>query len=217
MSHSNAPVLLTHPPDPAKDGAGSLSLFEIERALVDLLAEYEDCQDDAERANVQTAIEAYVAAEVQKVDGVRAYLRHCEIMAAAAQEEAERFRDRSKAWGNRAERLKDACLRVMTAAGKKKLEGRTGSLLAKGNGGLAPLVVTDATMLPEECVVYEGKVAGPLWARTLKQCPWLEPEFAGAAVKMERSANNAAIREALGKGPVAGAYLDERGKHLEVK
>lgn len=210
-------TLLTRPPEPAKDTAASLTLFDIERALVDLLSEYEECQNDDERTNVQNAIEAYVAAEVEKVDGVRAYLRHSEIMAAAAQQEAERFRERAKAWQSRADRLKDACLRIMSGAGKKKLEGRTGALLVKGNGGLAPLVITDETMIPEECVVYTGKIAGPLWLRTLKQCPWMEAEFAGSSVQMKREVNNGLVREALAKGPVAGAFLTDREKHLEVK
>lgn len=217
MSASNAPVLLTHPPDPAKDTAASLSLFDIEQGLAAVLSEYEDCESDAERANVQQAIEAYVAAEVAKVDGIRSYLRHCGIMATAAKEEAQRFNERARAWEARESRLKEACLRVMDSAGKKKLEGNTGTLLVKGNGGLAPLNKTDESMIPDECCYFVGKVAAPLWLRTVKQCPWLENEFAGDSVKMERTVDNKLVRDALAKGPVAGAFLGERDRHLEVR
>lgn len=209
--------MLTHAPDPAKDTAGSLTLFDIERGLVEVLAEYEECQNDEDRANCQNAIEAYCRAEVDKADGIAAYLRHCAFMAQAAQEESERMRERAKAWKARSDRLKDACLQIMLLAGKKKIEGHTSTLSARANGGLAPLMITDASMIPEDCTWYEGKVRGPLWLRTVAQCPWLDGMFAGDDVKMERTISNSAVRESLAKGPVAGAYLDSRGQSLQVK
>lgn len=194
-----------------------LTLFDIESGISGLVNERDECETDAEREQVDQAIAAYIAAEITKVDGIRSYMLHCQIMSAAAQEEAERQRVRAKQWEARAANLKAMCLRVLQSAGKKKVEGRTGALMVKGNGGLAPLNVTDESMIPEECCVYAGKIAGPLWLRTVVVCPWLEQPFAGEAVKMERQVVNGLVRDSLKVGPVAGAFLGDRESHLEIK
>lgn len=127
-----------------------LSLYQIESELAELVEFRESCETDEERKVADTQILAYVEREVRKVDGIRSYLKHCEMMAAAAKEEATLQSGRARAWQNRVDGLKDAVLGVMQLRELKKLEGRTGFLMVKGNGGLQKLDITDETLVPPQ-------------------------------------------------------------------
>ena len=166
-----------------------LSLFEIERdlaVLMDARAEA-DCEDGIKACD--QALAEYAAREVAKVDGIRAYLRHCEVMEEAATAEADIQRARAKAWGSRAEALEKACLLALEAAGKKSVEGRTGKLSVRNNGGKQPLVIDDESKLPS---VYTPMI-------------------------ITNPVDREAVRRDLENGiPVPGAHLGERGKHLSI-
>lgn len=224
-----------------------LSLFDIEAGLHDLLGAWQTAETPEAVAAAEQAIQAHVAAEIRKVDGIRRYYRACDAQEKAAKEEAAVQTARAKMWGSRRDRLKAFVFDVMQSFGVKKLEGETGSLQIKGNGGLQPLTITDSSLIPDELCVWQGEIdGGVIQALTI---------LAPAQVKlfrMVRTPNTAAIRAALaetcprchglptcrdsqtfgnlmqvdticpdcggsGKRSVAGARLEDRGSHLEIK
>lgn len=147
-----------------------LSLYEIESQLADLVVFREEAaaehaaapEGSLERrekqdalAAIDNAIREYLQAELRKVDGVRSFWRHAELMRDAARAEAAAQTARAEVWGARLDRLKTMCQLVMEAmpwpAGKtKKLEGRTGSLILKGNGGRQAVEITNEALIPDE-------------------------------------------------------------------
>lgn len=196
------------------EGIARQSLFQIETQLAELI-EYRDTEDltPEERAVVDQQIAEYVKREISKVDSVRAYIRHCEITATAAEEEAERIHDYAQTWKRRGERLKDLCKDLMSTLGKKRLEGKTGYLLLKGNGGKQALEIYDVPLIPEEykIVVMEMNAAeyNRLWDRMVA---------AGFAPEMKAiEIDKAKLAKALESGHVPGARLKPRGEHVEVK
>ena len=113
-----------------------LSLYTIESDLANLVEMREQAQarvvanetrtddeiteeDDAlgdpfqELKVIDDQIREYVTAEIRKVDNIRSFWRHCELMRDAAKEEARVQSERSKAWGARLDRLKATCALVM--------------------------------------------------------------------------------------------------------
>ena len=176
-----------------------LSLYQLESQLSELiemreqsceslkLAESEgDLPQTIERLNdevtaIDNAIREYITAEIRKVDGIRAFWRHCELMASAAKEEAEVQTARSKAWKDRLDRLKDMVKLVMETIPfpenkPKKLEGRTGALYLKANGGKQAVEIHDELLVPDElCTVTVTYVAAEWKAiekRVAEARPW---------------------------------------------
>lgn len=197
----------------------SLSLWQLEAELVELMTfrESEDLTPDERDACAQQ-IREYLTREIRKVDGIRSYLRHCEVMAAAAKDESERQAARARTWSNRYDNLKAMCQAVMETFKAKRLEGNTGALVLKGNGGLAPLVIDDESLVPDEMCEYHIRASSRVWAAILRACPALSaPDLNAADFAVERLVVKKAVREALAAGPVAGARLEARGSHIEVK
>ena len=166
------------------------SLWAIQQQLVELVEFREEAQTAEEKEAADAAIESYVKAEIEKVDNISAYLRHCKMMERAAADEIDRVQAHQRAWKTRHDRLKDLVLRVMQATGKTRLEGKTSKFVIKGNGGQRTLKVTDETLIPEE-----------YWELTVT-----------------RTLNAQEVRKAIESGvAVPGVQLEERGTHLEVK
>ena len=163
-----------------------LSLYQLESQLSELiemreqsceslkLAESEgDLPQTIERLNdevtaIDNAIREYITAEIRKVDGIRAFWRHCELMASAAKEEAEVQTARSKAWKDRLDRLKDMVKLVMETIPfpenkPKKLEGRTGALYLKANGGKQAVEIHDESLVPDELCTVTVTMPQLLW------------------------------------------------------
>jgi len=221
------------------EGRDNLSLYQIEADLQELMAAYGEAEDDATRQAIEQGIQEYAAREVAKVDGIRAYLRHCEVMAVAAKCEADSQMERSRKWTRRAEKLQAICLSTMIAMGKKRLEGKTGELAVKTNGGLQGLDITEPTLVPDEMCVYSGSVTHDE-LRELSRAAEHNGCHSNLILKLNRFnrvPDNSAIRAALkspcwlcagkdedcdqcggtGLSTVPGARLRERGQHLEVK
>ena len=215
----------------------NLSLYAIESNLANLIEMREQVRDELganatpediaeEMAAIDNAIALYIKSEITKVNNIRAFWRHCELMRDAAKEEARVQSERSKAWGARLDRLKATCALVMESipfpAGKpKKLEGRTGALYLKANGGKQAVEVTNEYLVPDEFCIVTVAMREGLWERTLA---WLERWNAllardlAAAAKVSRTPSLSLIGEQLAKGEgVPGAKLAERGVHVEVK
>ena len=216
-------------------GRDNLSLYQIEADLQELMVCLEEAENEATREAVEQGIREYLEREVRKVDGVRAYLKHCEVMAAAATAEMRVQAQRAAAWTARAKKLIDGCKSSMESFGVKRLEGNTGTLVLKGNGGVQPLEIADESLVPDE------------YCRAVVELPyrdWLYMvECAGPEVsipKPKRLVDNSSVRKAItepcwacegrcstdspcslcgntGLAGVPGAQLGPRGTHLEVK
>jgi hypothetical protein len=205
--------MATHGLQPSK-----LTLWEIETGLLELLEAREEAQTPEAIAAVEQALAEYVTREVEKVDNIRGLIRHCEMVATAARQEARDQAERARVWEARRDRVKQLAQNVMEAHGRKRLEGRTGSLQVTGNGGVEPLVISDPAQVPEECCKYVGWIRGDEWMTMLEiltDADWSLEHFEG---KLERVVDNDRTRKAIAEqGGVPGATLGERGKHLEVK
>lgn len=175
---------------PQTDSRGpNLTLWDIEAGLHQLMEARDEAEDDPGRAAVDQAIAEYVNREVQKVDQIRAYLRHCDVMAKSAKEEAARQTQRAQAWEKRAERLRAFCLSALQIFGRTSVEGKTGKLRIRQNGGKVPLIIANEAQIPSE----------------------YKPAVVSYPVDKD------AIRAALEQGTeVPGATLGERGVHLQV-
>lgn len=217
-----------------------LSLWHIEDAISQLMDMREEATDPEEIAVIEGELVKYAQQELRKVDNVVGYLKHCAMMEGTAKEEAAAQAERARVWKERAARLKRACQATMetyTGGERKKLEGRAGVILLKGNGGRQAVTVSDPEMIPEECCDYVGAIPGPVWLKIAAHFEEL------ADVKLMRTPRSALIYEALqrkcevcdgdGKGlfsedacpacggsgmaGVPGAHLEPRGQHIEIK
>ena len=168
-----------------------LSLYDVSRQLVELMT-FRDEEEltDEEREAVDGEILRYIAAEVTKVDNLRGYLRHCEVMEEAHRKEAEKQTGMARIWEEREKRLKNYVLRALAAAGKTRVEGKTGVLRVQGNGGQAPMEIFDENAIPTRYTPMQ--ITYPL--------------------------DKEAIRRDLAAGKaIPGARLLERGVHLRVE
>ncbi len=215
-----------------KELTQSQSLFQLEHELVELMALREEMAEAGEDVTAcDQQIQEYAKRELRKVDGIRQYLRHAQIMEEAAKAEAARLEVLARRWKAKGEWLKGVCQGVMEHFGIKRIEGQTGSLSLRGNGGFAPLTITDESLIPEELCDYRGVISGAAWAQlaeyasasiitagTEKEAEANWRHWLGRQdVQMERHPNNGKIREALKRGPVAGVRLEERGTSLVVR
>jgi len=188
-----------------------LSIFQIESELAELMAFREECNDE-ERAAVDGQIAEYVKREVAKVDALRSYMKHCQVMADAAAAEVKVQSQRAHSWKTRLEYLKERCGEAMGILGKKKLEGRTGYLLLKANGGKQALTIATPGLVPEEYVLYRGWMSARAYAAIPEQIRGREDFI------FEREPRQEMIRGSLEKGEhIPGARLEPRGEHVEIR
>jgi hypothetical protein len=236
-----------------------LTLHQIEVGLEQLI-EYrqERLADTVERPSeeeilaLDMEIERYQISGPAKVSGVAGIFRSWKAKRETARAEIKRLQQVVAHYECMEGRLKDYCAGILErqpapAKGCRKLVGIDGSqLMLKGNGGVQPLEITDASMIPDELCRYVLTLAGPEWRvveeavrrRTLGQL----------ALSPERQPDGDAIRKALaqpcancagkgeivggfdgiingtcpacggsGRNAVPGAQLLERGAHVEVK
>lgn len=167
-----------------------LSLFDIESGLHELMTAWQEAETPEAVESAETAIRLYAEAEVRKVDGVRRYIKNCDAQAMAAKAEMNYQAQRVRAWEARRDRLKAFVFDVMKSFELKKLEGQTGALSIRVNGGVQPLVIEDVSQLPSG---------------------YFDIQVARIPAKDK-------IRAALEHGEeVSGCHLEPRGESLVVK
>lgn len=195
-----------------------LTLYGIEAALEECQELLESAESAAEKKAAQDALTEYVAQEIEKVDNIRAYLKHCARMADAARDEARLQAKRGEAWEERGERLKDLVKMIMEQRGRKRLEGKTGTIRVQGNGGLKPLTVTDDSLVPDKYKLGCVAMSVANWKKLLGPEGWDKMvSIEGEPMQVTIEILNEAIRAALSRGEaVPGTRLEERGEHLRV-
>jgi hypothetical protein len=171
------------------------SVFEIGadlQALADLMDEAPGGELDPEAALVLDRWFADLAADqARKLDGYVSLIRHCETMAAAARETAERFARKAQAEENKARRLKQRLLDYLDFTLQPKAVTASGWTVAgQSNGGAVPLEIDAVSLeaVPRQFVTTVEVI------------------------------DKAAIRSALAAGDsLPFARLGERGRHLRIR
>ena len=191
-----------------------LTLWDIDDALHSLLLmREEEGLTDEERAAIDGQIKLWCDAQVTKVDGIRAYLKHAKLMEEAATAEAAALRAKAAVWEARAKRLKEFVMAIMEQRGVKRLEGRTGQLRIQANGGKRALKITREDLVPDE--YREAVIRMPAKAWLSLKNPEVLIQY-GATVGFRT--DESAVRKALESGGhVPGAELAERGQSLRVE
>ena len=195
-----------------------LTLWDIESAWVELMQARTEAEglsvDEREQAvaAVDEAIAQYTRSELQKADSIIGFCRHLKMLETSAKEQAAYQSKRAATAGALLSRIKGIAQSAMEAAGKKRIDGRTGYLLVKNNGGLAPLKIQE-DVLPDE---YRD-ITITISAGMFEVLRGIHPELVSAKATSSVPANDR-IRKALAEGTgVPGAWLEERGSHIEVK
>lgn len=224
-----------------------LSLYQLESQLAELVEMREAATSEAEIAALDGVIADYLRAEIGKVDGIRAFWRHCETMIEAAKRERDAQNTRIQTWTGRLDRLKRTCCMVMESmpwresARSKKLEGRTGALLLKADGGKQAVEITDEALIPDEfkrvtvtlsrsawlSMVKEGVYAvsesfnlsaiNDALAKPCSQCEGVSDVVDSVTGEKYRVASTCSACGGTGKNGVPGARLVPRGNHVECK
>ncbi len=199
--------------------ATAMGLFDIERTLHEMVDIWQEAQTPEAIEEAEQAIRVYIEAEVRKVDNIRKYVRFCDAQSAAAKAEAALQRSRQAVWEARADRLKQFVYDVMQSFRVKKLEGNTGSLAIKNNGGKLPLSIVSEELVPDEYCDMTVTMPLHLWKRFMElsgmsHMPGIEACFKTGP----RIPSSILIRTVLEAGEgVPGCRLGERGSHLEVR
>jgi len=114
----------------------SLTLYNIETELLDLVRLREDTTEPEELAAIDTQIAEYVGREVRKVDGIASLLREFERRAEIDRAEAKRISKRAQQWARREARLREMVTSVMEATGQKRIEGQHSSFVLVKKSGI---------------------------------------------------------------------------------
>jgi len=165
-------------------------------ALADLIESTEDAPDGASLEQAQAALLERIRAElIARSDGLRRAIIWYEKLA----DDAKRVAKQAAA---RAALVREYVKNEMQAAGTRKVQTASGSLMIRGNGGLEPLVITDAALLPDEYCTVQVRINAALWAeirRHVAECG--RPGLAAMELSLtsEREPSNALIRAELAK------------------
>ena len=182
----------------------SVSLFKLESDLTELMEMRAEALAEGSMEAValfDQSIADYCDAEVRKVDGIREVWRWLENVIMAAGIEIEFQQARKAAAKANLDRLKSNVQAVMESMqwreGKpRKLEGQTGALYLKANGGKQAVVVTDEAMVPDEYCTVMVKMSCRSW-RAVAVAFEDDPRF--SAECGPRVPSLSLIAEALGK------------------
>jgi Gp157 protein len=201
----------------------------------------------AELTSIDAEIASYAALSRQgeravrmaQVDKLRAWLLHIKTMTQLAYDEAKRQHQRAQTFKSQGEWIKALLGEFMVANETKKLEGAHGTIRLRGNGGLEPLEIYDASLIPDELCDKTVTLPLSIWRQALSELSnGTLRQVAAVAVESKIEPSAVRIREALakpcqeclghpmadcdacsktGKAIVPGARLATRGEHVEVR
>lgn len=214
-----------------------LSLYHLDTELTSLLEYRTAMMEDDPRPTekevdaIDGEIRAYMAALPKKVDSVAHVIAHMQSQVNLAKAEIGQISARQRRFEEDIKRLKNYATEILEKQpepkrGPKTLVGITATLVLKGNGGLAPLVIDNPSLVPPEYCRLEGWIREDVWQWLMdlgrkdfrKDCPspnWMAP---GATFGLARVPNNELIRRGIEESNgVPGAHLESRGKHLEIR
>lgn len=130
----------------------SLSLFEVEHGIQELMDMRDAAVDEGapsdELAVIDKTIAEYFQKEVRKVNGIAHAITTYEAAAQIAKDEVERIQAHARRLQGRADRIRENALKAMQAFSVNKLETPTHRLSVCGNGGVEPLGAPNMELLP---------------------------------------------------------------------
>lgn len=204
------------------------SVYNVSVALQDLMARRDDLTNetivsvehgDANKAALvalDKELRTFLHSELvrDKIDGLAGFLRADEARSNDARREAKRLIAYADTCDARDEYFKGVLLEMMLRANLPRLEGRNSVIRRQKSGGKLPVLVSAASLLPEEYVIYEGRMSGRAYLTLQTLVPsWLGRED----VHLDRKPLLNAIGAALETGEhVPGAALGERGEKVRV-
>ncbi len=202
------------------EGSDLLELFEIRAEMESELRAVEASDPDVAEVGHQNIrvideqIAAYMAALPTKVDSVRHVWKRIEVLIAEAAEEVKFQSKRGQHLKADLERLKDYCQRCMELIewkpGKpRKLQGRSGYLLLKGNGGRPAVEVYDETLVPADLCVAEGRVPLWIWQSVLRYMHLAGERGDGAAAEIARDLDGCSSMKSVPSVSLIAARLSE--------
>jgi hypothetical protein len=197
------------PPVEERKPALDLSLYQLEKDLADLieyrqdrLADTENRPTEEEIAALDAEIQRYEIAEPAKVSGVVAIIRKWKTTRETAEAERKRLKAICTHLECMEERLKSYLEQIVDALpkpkkGAKKLVGKDGStIMLKGNGGLAPMIITDPAAIPDELKVATIRMPARDWYRIARENTWI---VGATYIEEHIEPDNGAIRAELDK------------------
>lgn len=168
---------------------------------------------DEELREVEGKIDALGAALAKKTDNAAGVLRRMDVEAKIDRDESRRLAARADRGERAAKWLKGYLLESMRSRGLKHIKTALNTLAITKNGGVAPLVISNPTILPDELCKMEGWIRGDAWTliQSIISAEWeiraggdtsaggeFEPsKYFPTVVHLQRVPNNEAIREAL--------------------
>lgn len=156
----------------------SESLFQISTGLTRLMAQREDLlaefaaakrvDDQVRLGNAIEALELQIKEESEpnelaKVDSVRGYLLHCDMMEAAAKEEKDRQAANERHWKGTSDFLKSCVMQTLEATGKDKLQGKHGYLRSQVNSAAPAPIISRPDMVPRDLRTQTITVNARAW------------------------------------------------------
>ena len=128
-------------------------LYELTEAYAEIVARLEDCESDAERAQLLEALDAIGSDISEKGEAYARIMRNAQAEADACEKEIKRLSAMKKARENTVERLKSHMLFALGVAGASELRTSIGKWRIQAN---PPKVqILDETEVPEEFFVEQ--------------------------------------------------------------
>lgn len=164
------------------------------------------------------ALANHAQSQIEKADSYIGLIGYLEAAIATRKAERDRHAKVAGILERALEQVKATAVFAITAVpGRKRVDGDRGYLLAKANGGLAPLLTDDA-MLPDDVCKFEGWINVADFATMLEAARRrrMDPQWKPRA-KFDRKPDNALIREKLaepcptcgGKGTIIVTGADQ--------
>jgi hypothetical protein len=137
--------------------------------------------------------------ELQKADSYIGLIRYLERAAAARRADAQHQARIAGLLEGMLAQVKATGANAMATVGRKRIDGERGYLMMKGNGGVAPLLIPDPSLVPDEFSKLEGWVNAGAWARMMAICRrnMMDPTWEPVARWTARVPDNTAIRARL--------------------
>ncbi len=154
-----------------------------------------------EHAEVLVHIEHLSAALVKKTDDLACVLRRLKSDSTFLKSEEERLRQRRKANEAALEGLKSYTQATMERHGYKHLKTAKNTIAIRGNGGLAPLVISQPDLVPDELCEWQGVLPNEMMRSVLRAVEraeyWTSDQILKLLFRFKRVPVNASVREAL--------------------
>ncbi|WP_263359924.1 siphovirus Gp157 family protein [Acidicapsa ligni] len=194
----------------------SISLFEIDMELDDLLEQIEEQVESEGEPSEELLFRfrQFCEAHGEKVDRIGRFVRMMEAREQYCRAEAARLGERARSTANKVDRTKSMVLFYLMSRELRKLEGREFTLRIQKNSQDSVRILDDPA-LPMAYRKVEARIGGVLWETILAYLPE-ELERSLSACVHETKPDTDAIKAAvLRQEQVAGAEV-RRGSHLRV-